>query len=325
MEEAVIAILDMPPRFVQVSRDHSNDSLASSAGIKAFAKIAGKDWTFYVKKLATSIGRAAEAVYPTAANASESEERSTPAAEASRDPSAFPIEGAIPGKVDIDLGPHKLVSRQHAEIYFDAESETWFILVNGRNPIKVNETLVRRGEKMKLHCGHVIEIGQVQMLFILPGETLRVHNKWIHRAGLNQSEFEQIHADQNPVLEGRANSAGGPSYATPILPAPPDYRRAGTPVRRGIGSYNGTPRGSSFSNMMVSTDQLDLSLDQNQHIKPSYSYAQLITQAILGSEGESATLATIYDYIMKHYSFYRKDPVQSGWQVSFVPQMLDVL
>lgn len=307
----------MPDTFVQVTRDHSNDSHNNTKKVRAFAKIAGKDWTLYIKTLSISIGRATEGVYPPDHNGI-----------ASRDEGSLSAPETENSRIDIDLGPDKHVSRLHAEIFFDGQGDeegAWYIHVNGRNPIKVDETTVRKGEKMKLRCGHVIEIAGVQMLFSWPGEEMRIMMRLMVKAGLGK---EDQSPDQNPpeqTVPGRAYPAGpgGPSYPTPIAPAPPDYRRAGTPVKRGRNNYNSTPRGGGYGNgtMMMATDQLDLSLESNQHIKPNYSYAQLITQAILDA-GESCTLNKIYEHIMKHYSYYRNPEGQMGWQVSLSLQIL---
>ena len=59
---------------------------------------------------------------------------------------------------------------------------------------------------------------------------------------------------------------------------------------------------------------LDLSKSENRHLKPPYSYSQLITQAIIHTEGQKLTLNGIYTYIMDNYSYYRHQPV-TGWQV----------
>ena len=49
-------------------------------------------------------------------------------------------------------------------------------------------------------------------------------------------------------------------------------------------------------------------------VKPPFSYAQLIVQAITSSPDRQLTLAGIYAYITKFYPFYRN--VEKGWQVS---------
>jgi hypothetical protein len=60
---------------------------------------------------------------------------------------------------------------------------------------------------------------------------------------------------------------------------------------------------------------LDLSLDENQHVKPSYTYLQLISQAIMESPDEQVTLTDIYNYCMKTYAFFRRAEHRKGWQV----------
>lgn len=49
------------------------------------------------------------------------------------------------------------------------------------------------------------------------------------------------------------------------------------------------------------------------HIKPPYSYVQLIVQAISSSPDKQLTLSDIYAYISRHYPFYRAS--NKGWQV----------
>lgn len=314
--DRVAAILEMPDRFVQVTRDHSNDKEANnSKGIQAYAKIAGKDWTYYVRTLETQIGRAPEGVYP-----------SGTAEEVSREEGSLPAVDTEASRIQIDLGPDKFISRQHAEIFFDSMGEgCWYIIVNGRNPIKVEDTTLRRGEKMKLRCGIVIEIGRVQMLFILPGEEMVINKRWLRRASLipPAAEDQPDEKSPEPVIPGRANPAGpgGPSYPTPIAPAPPDYRRAGTPLSSRGGFHSTTPGGTSYANgtmILTATDHLDLSLEENAKIKPSYSYAQLISQAILDSEHMCTTLNKIYEHIMKNYAYYRNPDKISNWQVGYI-------
>ncbi|KAF2834942.1 fork head transcription factor, partial [Patellaria atrata CBS 101060] len=66
--------------------------------------------------------------------------------------------------------------------------------------------------------------------------------------------------------------------------------------------------------MESTEDTVDYSLDENKDIKPPYSYAVLIAQAILSAEDEQMTLNNIYEYIKKHYSYFRYS--EKGWQNS---------
>lgn len=51
----------------------------------------------------------------------------------------------------------------------------------------------------------------------------------------------------------------------------------------------------------------------NKDIKPPYSYASLIAQAINSSRGKRMTLNGIYNYITSNYPYYQM--TQNGWQV----------
>lgn len=64
----------------------------------------------------------------------------------------------------------------------------------------------------------------------------------------------------------------------------------------------------------MNADDVDLSLDSNQHIKPSYSYAQMISQAILDTEEEKLNLSGIYTFIQEKFAYYRYQ-AGGGWQV----------
>ncbi len=86
---------------VQSSKDHANTLHESNKdGVKAYAKIAAQDWTYYVTKLIVNIGRSSEPAQQRA----EPDENDDDA-------------------VHIDLGPSKLISRQHATVCFNREEE----------------------------------------------------------------------------------------------------------------------------------------------------------------------------------------------------------
>ncbi|PHH85783.1 hypothetical protein CDD83_11179 [Cordyceps sp. RAO-2017] len=66
---------------------------------------------------------------------------------------------------------------------------------------------------------------------------------------------------------------------------------------------------------MVGANRVDLGHDDNQHIKPQYSYAQMITQAIVHAPDGKLNLNGIYTFIMKNYAYYRYQQA-AGWQNS---------
>ncbi|CAK7245621.1 MAG: transcription factor [Sporothrix thermara] len=303
---------------VRASKDHSNAiHEANKEGVQAYAKIAAQDWTFYVTKLTVNIGRTPEP------------------------PPEYPPRydpEADPDFVHIDLGPSKMVSRQHAQITFNTKSEQWYLTVKGRNGIKVNTMPWRLGQAKALESGDVIDIGGIEMMFVLPLETspLHIHDVYLQRAGLPKNEPSDDHVLRHkmrattPTGSGFESSPRGSTIRntlprgqpTPqaIAPAPPDYKRPGTPPsarsRTSVpGSQIKSPAFRDIPTMMVHPNDVDLSLDENKNLKPQYSYAQMITQAIMNTSEGRLNLNGIYNFIMENYSYYKHQQA-AGWQNS---------
>jgi len=312
---AVVSHLGVPPHYVQAIEEHSNSihEQHSKDGVQAFAKLAGRDWTFYVKMLRSRIGRP-----PEGSNLLSTD------SQLNNSTSVLQDVADDENRVHIDLGPNKMISRQHAEIYFDPDTECWNISVNGRNGVRVDNKMVRKGDHHALISGQVIEIGGIEMMFVLPGlnGSLTVDKRYLQKAGLIQKdEAEGPHSgpigpalvDVSPTLSGSRGQ-----NPLPIAPAPPDYRRPGTPVTSRTKTPYSTGKSPGYSNggtMLMNADDVDLSLDSNKHMKPSYSYAQMISQAILDTEDEKLNLNGIYTYIQDKYAYYRHQ-LGGGWQVS---------
>lgn len=266
---------------IQAAKDHANAiHEANSDGVKAYAKLAALDWTFYITETSVNIGRAPETSHPSShARAGSNDEND----------SDF---------IHIDLGPSKMVSREHAAIRFE---EKWFLQVRGRNGAKVDGKHLKPGSSHPLMSGEVIEIGNVEMMFVLPSEIspLLVHSAFLQRAGLT--------APTRPSRTSRRQAA--------IAPAPPEHRRPGTPpsaLRRSTAEEK-SPAVATPA-VIIGPNGVDLSLDDNKHIKPQFSYAQMITQAILNAPDGKLNLNGIYNFIMDSYSYYRHQP-SGGWQV----------
>lgn len=257
---------------VQASKDHANIiHEANGDGVKAYAKVAAQDWTFYITKLAINIGRAPEAVQGTEDDEDDEDH------------------------VHIDLGPSKMVSRAHASIVFDSKDEKWLLQVKGRNGAKVDGQPLKPHLSHSLTSGEVIDIGNVEMMFVLPSEIspLHVHPSFLQRSGL-------------PV------NTPASRRQTSIAPAPTDHKRPGTPPSTRRSEYK-SPAASTPA-VIIGASGVDLSREENQHIKPQYSYAQMITQAILNAQEGKLNLNGIYTYIMDTYSYYRFQQA-AGWQV----------
>lgn len=308
--DTVIASLSVAREEANVMRDHANARAENKQSIRAYAKIAGRDWTYYVKTLHVNLGRPPD-------REQKLDEQSSPVAIAAR---------SLP-EVHVDLGPSKFVSRLHAEVFFDGEeSASWRIRVNGRNGVRVNNAMLKRGADAVLKCGDIIEIANTQMMFATPGDKANIDPVFVERAqriaagedvpwdhtGLESSAARPY--DNTDYAAAGAAAPGKPSLA----PAPPFLKRQVTPPPRSPDTVGGhTAKQSPLYNrgmMMESTEEIDYSQDSNKDLKPPYSYATMIAQAIFSSEEEKLTLNSIYQWIMEKYAFYRHS--QSGWQNS---------
>ncbi|KAI0024685.1 fork head domain-containing protein [Xylariomycetidae sp. FL0641] len=283
-------------------RDHANAKVDSTDDIEAYAKISAQDWTYYIRTLSINIGRTSEP------------------------PAPKPTDPEDKDFVHIDLGPSKTFSRQTALIYFDSDPGKWYIQAKGRNGLKVdNEPLKKSDPPHPLVSGEVIEIGGLEMMFILPESLghLHINPLYLEQAGLPAPDAD-THAGLPSLPSGDATASQGaaasrgPSFQQPIAPAPPDYKRPGTPLsakQRPAAAQAKTPAQASSGTMMLNQNDVDLSHEDNKHIKPAFSYAQMITQAIISTPEEKLNLSGIYQYITDHYAYYRYQ-TPSGWQNS---------
>ena len=313
VQDLVISYLNTPREELRMMRDHSNSKTENESSIQAYAKIAGRDWTYYVKSLQINIGREPD-------REQKSNEQSSPVAVAAR---------ALPD-VHVDLGPSKFVSRLHAEIFYDGKvAPAWHIRVNGRNGVRLNNSILKRGADAVLRCGDIVEVANCQMMFVTPDDEPNIHPSFVERAqrisrgqepdpsSLTWDASQHAHPQNSQATEdARPSSSGGPSLA----PAPSflsKQRNVTPPPRSPDTAGQRTAKQSPLYNrgmMMESTEEIDYSQDSSKDLKPPYSYATLIAQAIFSSEEEKLTLNSIYNWIMERYAFYRHS--QSGWQNS---------
>lgn len=288
----VIQSLLMPKEEVRVAVDYANDknARAHSGGVQAYAKLAGANWTYYVTNLKVQIGRPPD-----------------PRPETSGSGATSPSHRENATKVDIDLGPSKMVSRQHAIIEYDQANMNWQVVVMGRNGLKIDNEPIKKGTKTTLHSGQVLEVAGVQMMFVLPESECQIHASFLRRRHLSEAHEELSFPP--PVLpQGGSASASIPSSSqVPILADGLE-----SPQVDAVAKKKATP---AYSRGMVleSPENVDYAADSSRDIKPNISYALLIAQAILSSPEEQLTLNKIYEYIMENYAFYRH--TQSGWQV----------
>ncbi|KAI4695955.1 uncharacterized protein J4E88_000125 [Alternaria novae-zelandiae] len=330
-QNIVIAALRVPGYVPHAAIDYANDLQSQrnkGKNIPAFAKIAARDWCFFVQDTQVRIGRV------------DSNTRSN------QQGSQADLSGLPPSDpnrqdwgVHIDLGPERQISRVHAEINFEVDDQQWYITVNSRNGLKLDDRHLTRGDKAPLHSGICISIMSTQMLFLLANQEDHFH-PMLWRQVKNEDAAESDNDGNPPPKPHQHAHPSGPTpkrdQYDPFPPSShprnkhqssqayynqmtstPGYPQPGTPMTfRGEKDprSKGSPATFSRAVLLENGDDIDYSLDSTKEIKPPHSYAQLIGQAILSSEEEMLTLANIYDYIKSRYAFFRH--TNSGWQNS---------
>lgn len=343
---AVISVLQGPEQATMVSKQYSNERNVATE-VQAYAKISGKDWTYYVKGLEISIGRNTDSAVAMA--------------------NVDVKDG--PQAIDLDLGPAKVVSRKHAIIKFNMQHGGWELLVLGRNGAKVNFKRVQVGPAappVLLTSGTILDIGGTQMMFILPEQEPFLSQscishlipKLVARYGsavnngyrpndpnallydiLKESDYMKRQPLQQPQQQIRTfkmygnGTSGQGEYGPSIqLSADAHFMNGASkmndsgvlPSGVSSGQTSQTELNLSYSNPSQSLAQIgfpqsldfasDLSRDENKNVKPPHSYATMITQAILSTKEGVISLADIYKYISSNYAYYRF--AKTGWQNS---------
>lgn len=330
-QNLVIGSLRVPSQYTpNATIDYANELQArrhDSLNIAAYAKIAARDWCFFVQDTSVRIGRADHAIRPNPPN---------PQGQDGLPPSAATIEQ---WGVHIDLGPERQVSRVHAEINFNASDQQWYIMVNSRNGLKLDDRSLTRGMVEPLHSGVCIGIMGTQMLFLLASAEDTFH-PMLYRQLKEEDAADSDNDGNPPPRSHQHDQTSGPTpKREQYNPFPPSShprnkqqssqayysQLTSTPGRPPPGTpmtfradrdprSKGSPATFSRGVMLHEPDDIDYSQDSAKDIKPPHSYAQLIGQAILSSDEEMLTLSNIYDYIKGRYAFFRY--TNAGWQNS---------
>ena len=311
--DSVIPFLKEAPYSVTVLDQYPTDK--ENRVVSAFAKIAGRRWTYYVTQASINIGRA-------------------PEGPSKRQSEIGPSEGDDVGsdEAHIDLGPSKVVSRLHAKVHYVSSEERWHIAVYGRNALRINDQIVKKSQAQPLKSGDVIEIGGTEMIFISADVEAEVDDKYISRMDPANKMEEQLHGHPMPKSESRSHYEA-PAHISPYAPqgqqeaasiSPEKYEvRPSTPIKSIISAPYLTqtapattpPPQIDHNASLESSEHMDYSTDAVKHIKPPMSYATLISQAILSHPEEKLSLNGIYEWIKTNFSYYRH--IEQGWQVSF--------
>ncbi|KAK5110044.1 hypothetical protein LTR62_006288 [Meristemomyces frigidus] len=320
-EQEIIQHLRVAERHVNATEDYSNDLLEGQENVPGYGKIAGRDWTFIIRKIEVNIGRP------------EAHEKLEPSQGGG---DAVPTAKTV---IDIDLGPDRQVSRSHAMISYDSENAQWFAVVNGRNGIRIDNNIVKRGQRSYLRNGSVIEIANTQMAFICtPADDTDgpIWDASIIKQAQKSSEDDDEGEDELRGANGRGHAhpgeraqmpqaglysagdySGNPQQQQQITRTHPHSQRGmpGTPLRPQQSMMKSSPAANYARGvMMESTESIDYSSESAKDLKPPHSYAQLIGMAILSTHQQQMTLNNIYKWIMDNYSFFRFNT--GGWQNS---------
>ncbi|KAF1938551.1 hypothetical protein EJ02DRAFT_354188 [Clathrospora elynae] len=330
-QNIVIAALRTPPYTPNAAIDYANDLQAKrneGQNIAAFAKIAAREWCFFVQDTRVLIGRVDQSARPHPAS-DQPDRAGLPPSDA---------RGPDWG-VHIDLGPERQISRVHAEITFEPHDQKWYIAVNSRNGLKLDDRHLTRGDTAPLHSGICISIMSTQMLFLLANQEDHFHPMLWRQVTSEDAAESDNEGHPPPKSHQHAHPSGPTPKRDQYDPFPPSShprnkhqssqahynQMTSTPGRPLPGTplnfraekdpcSKGSPATLLRGGVLTTGDEVDYSQDSAKDIKPPHSYAQLIGQAILSSEEEMLTLANIYDYIKVRYAFFRS--TSSGWQNS---------
>lgn len=331
-QNLVIASLRMPRHYTpNAVIDYANDLQArrnEGKNIAAFAKIAARDWCFFVQETRVLIGRADSAIRPHPPSSQP-------------DLSGLPLNQAAISQwgVHIDLGPERQISRVHAEINFNSQDQIWYIMVNSRNGLKLDDRSLTKGQVEPLHSGICIGIMGTQMLFLLANQEDDFHPMLWRQVNNEDAAESDNDGKQPPKSHQHAHPSGPTPKREQYDPFPPSShprnkqqssqayynQMTSTPGRPPPGTpltfrndqdprSKGSPAVFSRGMLFDSNEDIDYSHDSSKDIKPPHSYAQLIGQAILSSDEEMLTLSNIYDYIKMRYAYFRY--TNAGWQNS---------
>lgn len=195
---------------VAASYQYSNDN-EQSKEVKAFAKLSGRDWTYFIKSLRISFGRNTDNIEDLKKLHAKSENANDDNLGTSEE---FRQDS---GSSNIDLGPAKTVSRKHGAIEFNRETGNWELIISGRNGAKLNYRRIKGSSlntPILLNSGDIIDIGGVQMLFVLPDQIPTIDQRALKYMIPKIIEHYGMNGNNNPLLQDmirNATASEGPS------------------------------------------------------------------------------------------------------------------
>lgn len=152
----IVQSLQEPEVRTAVSRQYDNNNKSSSGSNHilddndCYARLLGKSWTFRIKSKSVTIGR-------------------------NTDTFDSSLNWTSRAGLDIDLGPSKTVSRNHAKITYDEIKGKWVFTAMGRNGAKINGRKIKPTESdntlsISIENGSLLEVGGIDILFLVSGQ-----------------------------------------------------------------------------------------------------------------------------------------------------------
>ncbi|ORZ16885.1 fork head domain-domain-containing protein [Absidia repens] len=249
---------------------------APTGPVQAYAKLEGESFCYYIRTLQVTLGRKVNR----------------------RDQA---------DKVDIPLGNTKLVSRQHARLFYNFTTQRFEMMVIGKNGAFVNGQFVERGITVALENRTKIAIGESHFVFLLPYMDTGHSNNITQNDSSNclsttqHSEKQRKRkAQQQDSFNSKSTSSS--SSVTININNHVDYteeENVDEELKKTLIGYPGVP------NPYLGKED-----------KPPFSYANLIAQALNNaSTDKRMTLNEIYTYLSTAYPYFKKVS-STGWQNS---------
>ena len=287
--------------------------------IKAYAKLQGPGWSYFVQKLSINLGRS-EA--PAMAGGLRELERGTDLNN--------PITTSVPsGVLDVHLSDSEEISRRHLRIDYNFHTQQWELSCFGKLGVIVDgveyPTFCR---PIQLEARSEIRISSsVRFNFILPIELERSGSEVSY-----EGDEQRTITPNSSISEviNKTNSSPSDDRKLKITLLLDKSRSSSVAAGIGRNSVNHLPaNGGKRINLSVSpaqardsdvsTDDSDIDSADDSSLgdattKPAKSYACLIAEAINSVPDCRLTLNGIYTYLMDKYPYFRQ--TKNGWQNS---------
>lgn len=264
------------------STDDTSISKLTSAPIKAYAKLQGPAWSFYLQSLSVSLGR-------TIAGYGEHND--------DEDGDAV---------VDLGIGPSSDIARRHMCIEFNQATRRWELSCFGPSGVSIDgQHYAAFSSPIPLESKSYIQVADSSFYFLLPVEAVALsttHNVPMtrlatsaNRPALGSSGIATNLRQLSPRNSNLHHSTQPHSIQyTHLPPQAPSRRRKST-------------------RELSEQDRADIAR-ANAIGKPNKSYAALIAEAIDVCPEQRLTLSAIYSHLTDNYEYFRY--AKNGWQNS---------